>query len=148
MDSWASPLKPKKAEKAEKPPPTREDTQKIIAKLFKKEKCVISTAAAKKILNATQSNPMMAQWVERWIDDWVRGNSYPPQLRSADFYSLLATYFSPEQVLETLEKIRTEYHRAFPPFETRLADDDLAWLGPVLKADAVAVSLLPTGYLD
>ena len=104
--------------------------------------------AAKKILNATRSDPMMAQWVERWIDDFVRGNSYPPQLRSADFYSLLSTYFSPEQVLGILEKIRTDYHRAFPLVETRQADDDLAWLPPLMRADAVAVSLLPKGYLD
>jgi len=109
---------------------------------------VISTAAAKKILNATQANPLMAQWVERWIDDFVRGNSYPPQLRSGDFYSLLPTYFSPEQVLETLQKIRTEYHRAFPMVETRLADDDLAWLPPLIRADAMAASILPIGYLD
>ena len=148
MDSWASPLKLKKAEKAEKPPPTREDTKKLIAKIFKKQKCVISTTAAKKILNATQSNPMMAQWVERWIDDFVRGNSYPPQLRSADFYSLLATYFSPEQVLETLEKIRTDYNRSFPTMEIRVEFDDLAWLPPLLKADAIAMSMMPMGYLD
>ena len=144
---WTSPIK-KKKEKIEKPPPTREDTQKIILKLFKKEKCKISMTAAKKILNATRSDPMMAQWVERWIDDFVRGNSYPPQLRSADFYSLLSTYFSPEQVLGILEKIRTDYHRAFPLVETRQADDDLAWLPPLMRADAVAVSLLPKGYLD
>jgi len=109
---------------------------------------VISTAAAKKILDTSQANPLMAQWAERWIDDWVRGNSYPPQLRSADFYSLLPTYFSPEQVLEILQKIRIDYSRQFPSVETPLKDDDLAWLGPVLKADAAVVSLLPTGYLE
>ena len=91
---------------------------------------------------------MMAQWVERWIDDFVRGNSYPPQLRSADFYSLLATYFSPEQVLETLEKIRTDYNRSFPTMEIRVEFDDLAWLPPLLKADAIAMSMMPMGYLD
>jgi len=109
---------------------------------------VISVTAAKKILNATRSDPMMAQWVERWIDDWVRGNSYPPQLRSGDFYSLLPAYFSPEQVVDVLTKIRIEYHRAFPLVETRVADDDMAWLPPLIRADAMAVSLLPREYLD
>ena len=90
----------------------------------------------------------MAQWVERWIDAWVRGNSYPPQLRSGDFYSLLPTYFDSTKVLEVLNEIRVAYHRAFPLFETRQADDDLAWLPPLLRADAMAVSSLPLGYLD
>jgi len=91
---------------------------------------------------------MMTGWVERWIDDWVRGNSYPPQLRSNDFYSLLEKFFDPSMVLKVLERIRIEYHRAFPLVETRLADDDLAWLPPLMRADAVAVSFLPPQYLD
>jgi len=91
---------------------------------------------------------MMAGWVERWIDDWVRGNSYPPQLRSNDFYSLLEKFFDGPKVLEVLEKIRVEYHRAFPTIDTRPADDDLAWLPPLLKADALAVSFLPPQFLD
>jgi hypothetical protein len=91
---------------------------------------------------------MMTGWVERWIDDWVRGNSYPPQLRSNDFYSLLEKFFDPSMVLKVLERIRIEYHRAFPLVETRQADDDLAWLPPLMRADAVAVSFLPLGYLD
>ena len=90
----------------------------------------------------------MAQWVERWIDAWVRGNSYPPQRRSGDFYSLLPTYFDPTKVLEVLNEIRIAYHHAFPLFETRQEDDDLAWLPPLLRADAVVASSLPLGYLD
>jgi hypothetical protein len=144
---WASPLKPKKI-KEEKPPPTREEIQKKIQKLFSKPKCVISVPSAKKILNATRGDPLMAEWVERWIDDWVRGNSYPPQLRSNDFYSLLATYFDAQKVLAVLEQIRVDYHRAFPTTDTRPEDDDLAWLPPLLKADAMVASSLPPQYLD
>jgi len=91
---------------------------------------------------------MMANWVENWIENWVRGNSYPPQLLSNDFYSLLPTYFGPEQVLDILNKIRIDYHRAFPKMETRVEFDDLAWLPPLLKADAIAMSMMPMGYLD
>lgn len=144
---WMSPIRPKK-QKEVKAPPTREELQKKIQKLFAKPKCVISVATSKKVLNATRGDPLMAQWVERWIDDWVRGNSYPPQLRSNDFYSLLEKYFDPSKVLEVLEQIRIAYHRAFPTTDTRPEDDDLEWLPSLLRGDAVVVSSLLPRYLD
>jgi hypothetical protein len=144
---WSSPIKLKK-EKKEKPPPTREQLQKIILKSFGKPKCVISPSHAKKILNSAIADLPICEWVERWIDNFVRGNCYPPQLRSDDFYPLLPTYFDQQRVLEVLEQIRTDFHRAFPLIDTRPADDDLAWLPPLLRADALAVSLLPPQYLD
>ena len=88
---------------------------------------------------------MMAEWVERWIDEWVRGNSYPPQLRSNDFYSLLEKYFGSARVLDVLEQIRQSYRHSF------LRDqevDDLAWLPQLLRADAEVVSFLPLQYLN
>ena len=91
---------------------------------------------------------MMAQWCELWIENWVRSNSYPPQLLSNDFYSLLPTYFGSEQVIDILNRMRIDYHRAFPTVETRVEFDDLAWLPPILKADAMAMSMMPIGYLD
>jgi hypothetical protein len=147
---WESPLKKKttKAAKPPPPPPTREEIQQKIQKAFKKPKCVISAAQAKKILNSTRSDPMIAQWVERWIDDLVRGYSYPPQLRSGDFYSLLPTYFDQNKVLSILEQIRIDFHNAHPTIDTRPKDDDLAWLPPLLRADAIAMSIMPPGYLD
>lgn len=144
---WMSPIKPKK-EKKEKPPPTREELQKIIEKSFGKPKCVISPSHAKKILNSSIADKLICEWIERWIDSLVRGYSYPPQLRSDDFYALLPTYFDQKKVLEVLEQIRTDFHHAFPLLDSRPADDDLAWLPPLLRADAIAASLLPPQYLD
>jgi hypothetical protein len=144
---WSSPLRQKKV-KPEKPPPTRDELQAIIRKALVKPKCVIPASQAKKILNATLVDQPVCEWVERWIDDFIRGNCYPPQLKSADFYSLLPTYFAEAKVLEVLTKIRGDFGNAFPLLNRREADDDLAWLPPLLKSDVLAVSFLPPQYLN
>jgi hypothetical protein len=146
MSGWLSPLKPVK-EKKEKPPPTREQLTKLILKSFGKPKCVISASHAKKILNSVLADSPICEWVERWIDDFVRGHSYPPQLRSDEFYALLPTYFDPTKVLEVLEKIRVDFHQAFPLLDSRPAVDDFVWLPMLLQSDTEVVSFLPSQYL-
>jgi hypothetical protein len=131
MIDWVTPLKkPKKKE--------TED--------FKKVKCVIPAATVKKVMGVTAVDEVQCRWMERWIDQLVRENSYPPQLKGADFYSLLGSYFSGEVALAILERARGEFARAFP-LTQKTKEDDLSWLSAVLRLDAEALRDLPVNYL-
>jgi hypothetical protein len=132
--NWASPLKPKKVKKEE-------------VETFKKEKCVVKAGCVKKLTGHSNADDIQCRWVERWVDDLVRSNSYPPQLRSNDFYSLLGTYFDGDTVMSVLEKCRTEFARAFP-MTAKEKEDDLAWLANVLKNDPAVVKSLPAHFLQ
>ena len=89
---------------------------------------------------------LQCRWMERWIDQLVRENSYPPQLRSADFYSLLGTFFSGDVALAILERCRNEFARAFP-LTQKAKEDDLSWLAAVLRSDPAALQDMPKDYL-
>jgi hypothetical protein len=115
-------------------------------KLFKKSKCVISKASVKKIANVKSADNMNCQWLENWIDQFIRENCYPPQLKSDDFYSLLSRYFEGNKILKILEKVRYDYRRAFPLTED-IVEDDLSWLPAILKADPKVLMELPKDYL-
>jgi hypothetical protein len=115
--------------------------------LFKKVKPFISKGQLKRITGVKNVDTMGCYWFDRWIDQLVRERSYPPQLKSDDFYSLLGCYFEGTVILEILEKARAEYRRAFPLCEPE-ESDDLSWLVGVLKADPNAMSLLPPDFLD
>jgi hypothetical protein len=99
--------------------PRKETSDEI--ETFKKQKCRISKAAVKKITAQTVSQAS-CEWLERWLDQFVRENGFPPQLVSDDYYSLLTTYFPIATATQYVERIRTDYERAFPvihdvPFE-------------------------------
>jgi len=132
---WTSPLKKPKKTKEEK---DKED--------FKKVKCVIPAATVKKVTGITAVDDVQCRWMERWVDQLVRENSYPPQLRGADFYSLLGSYFNGDTALAILERARGDFARAFP-LTQKTNEDDLGWLSAVLRLDAAALKDLPQNYL-
>jgi len=132
---WTSPLK--------KPKKTKEEKDK---EEFKKVKCVVPAATVKKVTGVSQVDEVQCRWMERWIDQLVRENSYPPQLRGADFYSLLGTFFSGDEALRILERARGDFARAFP-LTQKTKEDDLSWLAAVLRLDAAALKDLPQNYL-
>jgi len=123
-NQWSSPLaKPLKKQKEEDP-----------LKDFKKEKCKISKGHAKKIVAVKDVDSAGCAWIERWIDNLVRGNCFPPQLVSDDFYASLPKFFAPDKVLSILEEVRKDYRRAFP-LSSIEDDDDLSTLSETLKKD-------------
>jgi hypothetical protein len=126
MAEWTSPLKKPTVKKEEE------------VETFKKEKCVIKSGCVKKLTGHSNADEIQCRWVERWVDDLVRSNCYPPQLRSNDFYSLLGTYFDGDTVMATLEKCRSEFARAFP-MTVKEKEDDLTWLESVLRSDPKGV---------
>jgi hypothetical protein len=130
MTDWGSPLK-KKEQKEEE---------------FKKVKCVIPAATVKKVMGITAVDEVQCRWMERWVDQLVRENSYPPQLRGAEFYSLLGSYFNGDTALSILERARGDFARAFP-LTQKTNEDDLSWLAAVLRSDAEALKDLPVNYL-
>ena len=128
-NQWASPLAKttKKKEKEEDP-----------LKDFKKAKCKISKGHAKKIVMAKDVDSAGCAWIERWIDNLVRGNCFPPQLVSDDFYASLPKFFAPDKVLNILEEVRRDYKRAFP-LSSIEDNDNLDGLFDTLKQDPVVM---------
>lgn len=130
-NQWASPILSKGNKQ-------KEEAKKEELKLFKKTKCKISKGHAKKIVMMTTDSAGCA-WIERWIDDLVRGNCFPPQLVSDDFYASLPKFFAPDKVLSILEDVRRDYKRAFP-LSAIDDEDDLSWLSDELKKDVAVMS--------
>lgn len=137
--NWESPIKQKKNAK--------DDPMKEELKKFKKAKPIISKGAVKRITGVKSVDSAGCYWFDSWIDQLVRERSYPPQLKSDDFYSLLGRYFEPRTILEVLEKARIDYRRAFPLADPEPPSDDLTWIVGTLQADPHAISDLPRNYL-
>lgn len=120
-------------------------------RLFKKAKPVLSKGSVKRIVLVKNVDEAGCYWMENWIDQLVRGYSYPPQLKSDDFYSLLGRYFDGATILSVLERARADYRRAFPMAEgcgdACVSTDDLSWLAATLRADPNALIDLPPNYL-
>jgi len=114
---------------------------------FKKTKPKLSNASVKRICGVKNSDKAGCQWMERWIDQLVRERSYPPQLVSDDFYSLLQRFFEPRVIMEILEKARNDYRRAFPLSEVMEEVDSLDWLPALLRNDPMALTDLPQNYI-
>lgn len=140
--NWNNPLKPSR----KKDDPLTEEL-----KLFKKPKCVISKSTVRKVTESTHSNKDECIWLERWIEQLIRERSYPPQLKSDDFYSLLSKYFDTTVILEILQLVRNDYKKAFPLSNLTTDnedEDDLSWLPAILRADPYAIIDLPPKFLD
>jgi hypothetical protein len=135
---WESPLK--KTQKKEKDDPIQQELKK-----FKKPKCLISKSSAKHIVCVKTIDSAGCFWLERWIEQLVRECSYPPQLKSDDFFSLLNRYFETKVVLDILNKVRKEYRQAFSLTEP--PEDDLSWLSDVIKGDPMAMIDLDPDFL-
>ena len=116
-------------------------------RLFKKARPVLSKSSVKRIVLVKNVDEAGCYWMENWIDQLVRGYSYPPQLKSDDFYSLLGHYFDGATILSVLERARADYRRAFPLADPQEEVDDLSWLVATLRADPNALIDLPPNYL-
>jgi hypothetical protein len=116
--------------------------------LFKKDKPLMSKGQLKKIVSVKNVDATGCYWFDRWIDQLVRERSYPPQLKSDDFYSLLGRYFEGRVILEILEKARIDYRRAFPLCEPEEEVGDLSWLVEAIKRDPNALASLPLNFLS
>jgi hypothetical protein len=121
------------------------DKAKEQERLFKKARPALSKGSVKRIVRVKQVDEAGCYWMENWIDQLIRGNSYPPQLKSGDFCSLLGRYFDAPTILSILEKARTDYRRAFPMADPE--DDDLSWLVTILRSDPNALIDLPHNFL-
>lgn len=114
---------------------------------FKKKRPLLSNASVKRICSVKTSDTACCQWLQNWIEQLVRERSYPPQLVSDDFYSLLSRYFDSKVIIEILEKVRYDYRRAFPLSEPIEEVDSLDWLPDLIRSDPNALLLLPLHYL-
>lgn len=117
-------------------------------KKFKKAKPLISRGALKRITGVKNVDRAGCYWFDEWINQLVRERSYPPQLKSDDFYSLLGKYFDGKTILEILEKARREFRQAHQLCEPVEETDTLEWVIDVLRADPNALIGLPPNYLS
>jgi hypothetical protein len=124
-----------------------EEQRKEELKKFKKSKPLISKGALKRITGVKTVDSAGCYWFDEWINQLVRERSYPPQLKSDDFYSLLGKYFDGKTILEILEKARREFRQSHPLCEPVEETDTLEWLIDVLRADPNALIDLPPNYL-
>jgi hypothetical protein len=124
------------------------EKEKEQERLFKKAKPVISKGSVKRAVLVKNVDEAGCYWMENWIEQLVRERSYPPQLKSDDFYSLLGRYFDGPTTLGVLERVRADYRRAFPMADPQEEVDDLSWLRETLRADPRALVDLPPNYLD
>ena len=134
MSSFESPLKPKKTKDAKKPQ-TREETKKLIEKIFKKPKSVISVSCAKKIIKSSMVGPFEADWIAQYIKNRVESDSLPPQLYTNAFLPNLYRFLGPKQAEEFLAHLRLAYqatflhnesHNGIPESNTLIDNDDLS----------------------
>ena len=117
-------------------------------RLFKKARPILSKGSVKRIVHVKQVDQAGCYWMENWIDQLIRGNSYPPQLKSGDFSSLLGRYFDAPTALSILDKAKTEYRKAFPMADPESEEDDLSWLVTTLRSDPNAMIDIPPNYLS
>ena len=111
MASFESPLKAKK--KDDKKPLTRDESKKIIEKMFKKPKPVMSVSTIKKIVASPMVDSVVAEWVMDYVRNWVQSESLPPQLYSNSFVPLLYRYLGPKKAEEFLGRIRQAFSATF-----------------------------------
>jgi hypothetical protein len=138
---WASPLKPPKAAKAKE--------EKETIEKFKKPKPVLTKACVKRIADVKSVDRIGCEWADRWVDQLIRENMYPPQFLSEDFDSMLGKFMEIKTALDILSRFKSEYRRAFPLSETaETIPDKLEWLIGVLRSDPVVIKSLPPHYLD
>jgi hypothetical protein len=79
---------------------------------WKKIKPKISVGAAKAIADVKTAPDV--GWLERYIEDLCRTNSWPLQLLGSDFIGRLGAMLSPQHSLSTLERLRSDYRTAHP----------------------------------
>jgi hypothetical protein len=111
MSSFESPLKAKK--KDDKKPLTREESNKIIAKMFKKPKAVMSLSTIKKIVASPMVDSVVAEWTMDYVRNLVQSESLPPQLYSNSFVPLLYRYFGAAKAEVILAKVRQAFQATF-----------------------------------
>jgi hypothetical protein len=125
---WASPIK--------QPKPPKEKIEVI-----KKPKQLISKGTARAIVKHPVDS-LGAKWIENWIEQCIRENSYPPQLLSDDFIPLLSKFFSPEKALQILEKIRSDYMSAHSWNKSSTEEEGFDFLLNALAQDKEAQDFL------
>jgi hypothetical protein len=53
------------------------------------------------------------RWIERYMNNLIDSNCFPPKLRTKEAFSALSEYFTPSDALKILEDIRHEFSAHF-----------------------------------
>lgn len=49
------------------------------------------------------------QWIERWLDNYVRSHSLPPHCAGKDAYNMCLKFLDPKDSLAMLESLRRDF---------------------------------------
>jgi hypothetical protein len=95
--NYGSPLtkdqRAKKEEPTEKPKPKPKGISKAVAKQLVLQTC----------------EEHHCRWIERYLENLVATNCYPPKLKTNEAFSTLSECFTPTDALRILEDIRREF---------------------------------------
>ena len=97
---------------------------------FKPIKPIINASCCRKVTGFNDVTHRL--WLERYVDNLIRSNSYPANLLSSNFYSLLPIYFDNNKVLDILNTIKSHFNQAFSLCS---GNDEFGFLPTILEAD-------------
>lgn len=102
---WSSPLRQPKQKKV----------KEEIEEVWVKPKLRLSKSEAKKFLIPKEDLSLaQVEWCQNWLSQFVRERSLPPQIVGADGYGVLHRFLSPQDAVEALGKIRSEFEKTLP----------------------------------
>jgi len=88
--------------------------KEVKEKVVKIKRRIKASGAKSLVASKTALNSFQCDWVERWLDHFVREKSLPPQIVGGDPLSTLSQYLSPEAVLSVLKEVREQFYSSFP----------------------------------
>ena len=66
--------------------------------------------------------PHELQWIERWLENFMRSKSLPPQCAGKDAYNSCIKFLAPSDFLAMLESLRKEFLVIHPRHQPQLED--------------------------
>ena len=106
----------------------------------KKQK--ISSASARRIVaSASPLDPRAVNWVEQWIENYLRNNCLPLQFCSSDFDNQIMGFLPPLNAELCLKRIREEFKRLFSTTDSE--PENMDFLVAVVNADTKSLLHTP-----
>lgn len=130
--NYGSPLtKDKKKQKAPKPEEPKEET------FAKKAPCKIKNTGGRTLVESSSKlTPTQCEWIERWLDQFIRERCLPPQILGTDPLGMLTMYLTNKDALEAIERIRRDFVQSFPQ-GAKEPDDFQFLLGVVENPESI-----------
>jgi len=84
-------------------------------------KSILSSKVGKELVEVKCSIHEL-QWIERWLDSYVRSRSLPPHCAGKDAYNMCLKFLDPKECLLMLESLRKEFLQIHQHHQPQLED--------------------------